>query len=264
MVVAFENLFTQARHFQQRGQITQAIAAYRDIAALATESHEAHHHCEAIFRAGQTAVLAISDATTSYYQDALTLLGEALQEAITLGVSELQGMIYREMATAADTAQDFANAAVLFQKSLELLSTADSPAELAFTYGKLGAHLGRLGQTEGGILAVEKALDLYRQEPLAGYYQALTKIDLGILYLRQDKPEAASDSWTEAYGWFVADHGEEEYELDLTRLYGLLLIVEPTEQKKWQRLYAQGLRRLEIVAAKAVRSNVDQLSNLHR
>jgi tetratricopeptide (TPR) repeat protein len=266
MTVNFPDLFEQANRFVIRGQVTEAIAAYRDIAALATEQHEATHYARAILGAGAAATLGISERGSSYYRDALTLLAEALERANVLDDRQLQGTIYRQMGVAAHAAHDFGNTAVFFQKSLEVLERLDgAEAETAATYACLGAHLGRLGQLDGAEQMLDKALTLFTKAPLNGRQQAEARAEMAVVKMRRGEWEEAAKYAEEAAGWFEADHDKDKFTFALCRLYGLLRIIKSRQldskgSKQYQDRYGRLLKTLEVVTADAVQSELNLLA----
>jgi tetratricopeptide (TPR) repeat protein len=266
MVVNFADLFSQARRFQLQGQLTEAIAAYRDIASLATEAHETAHYANALLGAGQSASLAISERNSSYYRDALELLAQALPKAILLGDKIMQGRIYHQMALAAAVASDPATAAVFFQKSLEQLEQSEhAEAELGAVYASLGAHFGRMGQLEGGQTMLQKSLDLLKKAPLAGGAQAKVRSELAVIHLRRNELEVAGEWAEEALSWFKADHGPDRYSYKICYLTGLLVLIlqkQGEAEKKIRRYqiqYNRLLKTLELVAAEAIRAELGRL-----
>lgn len=266
MTVNFDDLFDQAWRIEISGQVTEAIAAYRDIAEISKEDYERPHHLRAILGAGRSAAMAVSPETASYYRDSLALLAEALKEALQLQDQVTLGVTYREMARAADAEGDFANAAVFFQKSLETLEKNEAISELAATYAGLGSHLGRLGKSDGAIKLLEKAFELFSKEPLSGFYQARARTDFAILYIRSNDFENAKRYLEESISWFEADHGQERYNFELARAYRVMAVVEmklgnTKSLENYRDKSARAIKTLDPLAASHINSYLKSLGH---
>ncbi|QQG49600.1 MAG: tetratricopeptide repeat protein [Candidatus Berkelbacteria bacterium] len=267
MTVNFEDLFEQAWRIEMSGHVTDAVAAYRDIAELSREDHDRPHHMKAILGAGRSAAMAISPDARSYYRDSLALFSEGLQEAIQLQDQVATGVIYHEMARAADAAADFASAAVFFQKALETLEKNEAIGELAATYADLGSHLSRLGQLDGSIQMLEKALSLFNKEPLSGFYQARARVDFAITKLRKEDFDSAKRYLEEAISWFEADHGRDRYTHDLARTQGLMAIIsrrsgDGEAGRRSQAKSDRSLKDLEAIVASRIQTELRLLERV--
>lgn len=261
----FDELFLRADNLRNNALVEAAIAAYLEIASLAHEQNESAIEAKAIHHAGISAKEAVTGRETTFYRDALRYYQQAITLFRDLNDTVSEGAVYRDMAIVADYANDPATAIVHFQKSLELLEKADDPGHLAIAYDKLGLHFLKTGNISGAESHIKKALDLFRQDPGAGFFWATTLYDYArVLLVKHDYPMAL-DRATESLSWFEADHGGEEYQRRRAQLHGLLSIIEAKlssdkEARRHWKLFESTTADFDPRALQVVRQDLEWLA----
>lgn len=265
MSLDFEALFLQADNLRNDARADEAIKAYLDIVKLASAESERAFRARAYHLSGVAAKESVIDKSSSYYRDALGYYEQAEEIFRQLGDEVELGNLYRDVATTADYAGDYANALVYFQKSVEILKKTEEIAALAITYDKMGLHFAKIGQIQEGLQWIEKAEKTLRRGSEYGYYGATIALDKARLQAKLSHYDEAQKSAEESLGWFEADHGQNTYKRRCAQLYGLLAIIsnqlsDLRESEKYYLQYQALLRDFNPLSAKVIKADLQELS----
>lgn len=243
--VRYEEGFERASRLRDNGKVAEAVLLYQDIATLSLEENNSSQAAEALHMAGNAMKMTIGPGEQSKFRSASEFFSRAYALFDSLGDAVSRGAVLRDIGVAADKVGNYAIALESFQRSLELLSETEAPAQLAITYDKLGVHFVRTGQAKQALPYMEKALDLLRQEPTSGFFRATTLLDRAIAYLTAGNVQAALGDAEEALGWFEADHGGPTYNVRRAESAALLALVhEQLGEVKQSRRYLNQSTRL--------------------
>ena len=220
--IDFEDLLAQADRLRDSARVDEAIKAYKDIVDLATDGHEAFYKARALHLAGVSAKEAVLGTDSSYYRDALNFFVQAEEIYRTLNDQKMLGALRRDIAICADYATDWQRAVSYFQRAIETLEPTEFFGELAITYDKLGLHFSKIGQAREGLAFIEKALQIFKKEPSAGFFRATTLLDGARVQFKLGAFERARDWAEEALSWYEADHPGSDYTRRQAQPYGLL------------------------------------------
>lgn len=264
--IDFDDLLAQADRLRDNAEIDEAINAYKEIAQLATDAHETYFKARAWHLAGVSAKAAVINIDSSYYRDALNFFAQAEALYITLSDQTLLGALYRDIAICGDYAGDSQTAVNYFQKAIEVLEPTESYGELAITYDKLGLHFSKLGQPQEGLAFIDKALQLLKKEPTAGFYRATTLFDGAKIQIRLGNFDRALELAEESLGWFEADHPNRDYARRRAQLFGVLAAIknELGEQKaaeQYYQKYQELLKNFDPLAVKVIEKDLQFLAS---
>lgn len=263
--IDFDSLFTQANFLRDGAKVDQAISAYKDISRLATESHEDSFKAQALHLAGVSAKEAVISLESSYYRDALNFFASAQVLYQSLGDQKMLGALYRDIAICGDYAGDSQTAVTYFQKAIETLEPINAFGELAITYDKLGLHFYKLGQFDEAQKFIAKAMELFRNEPTAGFFRATTLLDSARVYCKLGDFDLALKLATESISWFEAEHPGQNFARRLAQLHGLLTFIynQLSERKKSETHYQQYqdlLKTFDPLAVKVIERDLAETS----
>lgn len=264
--IDFDDLLAQADRLRDSARVDEAINAYKEIADLATDSHELFFKARALHLAGVSAKEAVLDKESSYYRDAFAFFTTAEELYRSLGDQLRLGSLYRDMAIVADYASDYQVAVNYFQKAIEILESTETYGELAITYDKLGLHFSKLGQPQEGLAFINKALQLLKKEPTAGFYRATTLFDGARIQYRLGNFERSLEMAEESLGWFRADHPETNFTRRLAQIFGLLSAVEnelgnQSKAQEYYRQYQDLLKGFNPLAVRVIEKDLQELAS---
>ena len=263
--IDFEDLLSQADRLRNNAQVDEAIKAYKEIVSLASDNHENFFRARAFHLAGVSAKEAVLSLDSSYYRDALSFFASAEEIYRTLGDRKMLGALYRDIAICADYAQESRTAVNYFQKAIEMLEPTEFFGELAVTYNKLGLHFYKQNLPEQAVPFIEKALNLFKQDPTAGFFRSTTLLDGARIQFKLGDFEKARDWAEESLGWYVADHPDSDYGRRLAQLHGLLSAIyeELGDKKKSDQSYISYqklLKTFDPLAAKVIEKELRELA----
>ncbi len=261
----FDDLFLQADNLRNNAQVDEAIKAYTDIANLAEQEGKLPEQARATHMAGVSAKESVSPSQGAYYQQAKTFLEQAVKLFQELDDTASLSAVYRDMGIVADYAEDHDQALINFQKSIEHFNQTDDPGGLAITYDKLGLHFMKVGQNEAAIQHIDRALQLFRKDPTAGFFKATTLFDKARVLTKMGQFDQAYDLATESLSWFEADHGETKYDRRLAQLHGLLFLIlakmnRDDEAKKHLQIRDQIMKSFDPLAAAVLQHDLEELT----
>lgn len=264
--IDFEDLLAQADRLRNGAQVDEAIKAYKEIVSLASDNHENFFRARAFHLAGVSAKEAVLSIDSSYYRDALNFFASAEEIYRTLGDRKMLGGLYRDIASCADYANDSQTAVTYFQKAIETLEPTEFFGELAVTYDKLGLHFYKQNLPEQAVPFIEKALNLFKQDPTSGFFRSTTLLDGARIQFKLGNFEKARDWAEESLGWYVADHPDSDYSRRLAQLYGLLSAIyeelgEKKEADKFYMNYQELLKTFDPLAAKVIEKDLRELAS---
>lgn len=262
----FEDLLAQADRLRNSAQVDEAIKAYKEIVSLASDNHENFFRARAFHLAGVSAKESVLSVDSSYYRDALNFFASAEEIYRTLGDRKMLGALYRDIASCADYAQDSQTAVTYFQKAIEMLETTEFFGELAITYGKLGLHFYKQNLSKQAEPFIEKALNLFKNDPTAGFYRSTTLFDGARVQFKLGNFESSRDWAEESLGWYLADHPGSDYSRRLAQLYGLLSAIYEQlgiqkESKASYEKYQELLSTFDPLAAEVVEKDLRELAS---
>ncbi|MEK7170905.1 MAG: tetratricopeptide repeat protein [Patescibacteria group bacterium] len=263
--IDFEDLLAQADRLRDSAQVDEAIDAYKEIVQLATDAHETFFKARAFHLAGVSVKESVISAESSYYRDALNFFAQAQALYQSLGDTQMLGALYRDIAICGDYAGDFQVAINYFQKAIAVLEPTEFFGELAITYDKLGLHFYKLGQLDEAQTFIDRALQLFKKEPTAGFFRATTLLDAAKIQFRLGNFDRAYELAEESLGWFRADHPDANYTRRLAQLFGLLSAIENEQgnQKEAQQYYQQYqdlLKGFDPLATKVIEKDLRELT----
>lgn len=263
--IDFDDLLTQADRMRDGARVDEAINAYKEISSLATDSHELFFKARALHLAGISAKEAVLSKDSSYYRDALAFFTAAEQAYRSLGDQVRLGSLYRDIASVADYANDSQVAVSYFQKAIEVLEPTEAYGELAITYDKLGLHYYKQNLVNQAEPFIEKALNLFKREPTAGFYRATTLLDGAKIYFRLGNFERSLEMAEESLGWFRADHPETNYTRRLAQIFGLLSAIEnelgnQSKAQEYYRQYQDLLKGFNPLAVRVIEKDLQELA----
>lgn len=263
--IDFEDLLAQADQLRDNARVDEAVLAYKEIAEMATDKHETFFKARALHSAGLSATDSVLDQESSYYRDALTFFTAAEALYRTLDDHKMLGALFRDIASCSDNAADYSRAVTYYQKATEILEPTDYFGELAATYGQLGLHFYKLGQFKEAEAFVDRALQIFKKEPTAGYLRATTLITGAKIKFKLGQLEQSRDWAEESMSWFRADHDGHIYSQYQTQLYGLLAGIyrELGEDKQFAESYQhywQSLKDFDPLAVKVLERDLQRLA----
>ncbi|MCR4278077.1 MAG: tetratricopeptide repeat protein [Candidatus Berkelbacteria bacterium] len=264
--IDFEDLLAQADRLRNSAQVDEAIKAYKEIVSLASDNHENFFRARAFHLAGVAAKESVLSIESSYYRDALNYFASAEEIYRTLGDRKMLGGLYRDIASCADYAQDSQTAVNYFQKAIETLEPTEFFGELAVTYDKLGLHFYKQNLPKQAEPFIEKALNLFKNDPSAGFFRSTTLLDGARIQFKLGNFEKARDWAEESLGWYLAEHPGSDYGRRLAQLHGLLSAIygELGDQKKANEAYGKYQVLLQIfdpLAAKVIEKDLRELAS---
>ncbi len=263
--VNFEDLLIQADRLRNSAQVDEAISAYKDIAGLATEQSEIFYKARALHLAGVSAKESVLEKDSSYYRDALEFFAAAQAIYQSLGNQKMLGALWRDIAICADYALDFQTAVNYFQKAIAILEPTEHYGELAVTYDKLALHFYKQKMFKEAESFVEKALQIFKKDPTAGFFRSTTLLDGARIKFKLGNFEEARDWAEESLGWYLADHPGNDYSRRRAQLYGLLSAIDTqsgnpkTALVNYQK-YQELLANFDPLAAKVVERDLQELA----
>ncbi len=225
-LIDFDDLLIQADQLRDSARVDQAISAYQDIVQLATDDHETFFKARALHGAGVAAKESILDNNSSYYRDAMIFLTAAKELYRSLADQRMVGAVDRDMAICADYAADYPTALTYFQKAIATFERSDFFGELAITYDKIGRHFSKIGRLDEAKMFIDRALQIFKKEPTAGFFRATTLLDGAKVKFQLGRFEAALDQAKIALSWFQAEHPGKNYLRRQAELYGLISAIE--------------------------------------
>lgn len=264
--IDFEDLLAQADRLRDSARVDEAISAYEDVAQLATDEHETFYKARALHLAGVSAKEAVLGKESSYYRDALNFFAQAQALYKTLGDQKMLGALYRDIAICADYASDSQTAVGYFQKAIAILEPTEHYGELAATYDKLALHFYKQKMLEEAESFVEKALQIFKKDPTAGFFRSTTLLDGARIQFKLGNFEKARDWAEESLGWYLADHPGSDYSRRLAQLYGLLSAIDTqlgdskTAEANYRR-YQDLLKDFDPLAIKVIERDLQELAS---
>lgn len=263
-VIDFDELFLTADDLRHAGKIDEAINAYKEIAAQATEDQELLIKAAAFHLAGVAARKAIVGPNSSYARDAINYFEQAAAIYRTLGQEAELGAVYRDLAIGLDAAERFDDARENYEKSLLILgSQSEERGQLGISYVKFGLHYYLSGDYQRAEDYINKGLTLLKQEPEKSFFQATAMYDLARVKAKYDQIDEAIDLAEESLSWFEADHGRRRYILRLAELHGLLSILyyrrsETRKAKDSARAFNHLIKTLPPIIVKVIMKELEK------
>lgn len=265
-LIDYPALFLKADNARNAGQVDEAIRRYAEISHLAEDDGRLEELGRALHMAGVAATQKADSSNSSSLRDSLQYFEHAAIVFQQAQLTKNLGALYRDQAGSYALAQQDQRALDYFQKSIELLTTADEPGELGSTYAKIGKFYFSRNDFSAAEQYFQKALSCFKQDPTAGFYWASTLFEYAELHCRQQNFPEAELLLEESLGWFRADHDQERYDQRLAQLYGTLSLVTAAQNKQakakaYGRNFLDHLKILDPSVAKIVQSRLDNLFN---
>lgn len=263
-IVDFERLFLAADNLRNNARVDQAIAAYKEIISLCTQTDEQVHAARAWHQAGVSAAKNILE-DGSYYRDAELYFSNAEKIFQALQYQENIGALQRDRAIAADNAGKRTEAQGWFHKSLETLAVANSPAELGMSQIKFGLHLYNQQDYQAAAEQLKNGLKTLEAAPSAGYYFATGLYHLACVKFKLGENTESLELATASLSWFEADHDQHQFEQRTAQLHGLLFVLyyhqgNSSQARKHGQNYQRLLKKFDPLAVKVIEKELEVIA----
>ena len=257
-------MLKKADHLRNSAKIEEAIKAYLELADISKQSEEFYYTARALHLAGVSAIASVSRSDSTKYRDAQIYFQMAEKIYREIAVEDYLGDLYRDIAVINDYARLRVEALRYFQKSVEKLENSNNIKSLAMTYDKLGWHHYLYHDLVSAKKYIEKALDLFKQDPASGYYQATTWMDYAKILAKEGEIKESIEWAEQSLDWYQADHDGETFNRRKAQLYGILSVLydqdgREKQAKTFVSRHEKLLKQFDSAAAQILR---EELSNM--
>lgn len=264
MKKTLKGLWDKAEILRNNAMVEDAIKMYLEIAEISKQSEEFEYTARALHMAGVSAKESVSKPDSTKFRDAIKYFLAAEEIYKELNLNNGLGNLYRDVAITNDYAGVRIEALKYFQKSIEILEKYDNIGSLAVTYDKLGIHHYLYNDLDSAKKYIKRAMDLFKQDPINGFYQATTWLDYAKVLAKENDTKSAMEWAEQSLDWYEADHEKETYNRRRAQLYGMLSVLydksrQDKTAKKYATRYEKLLKHFDVGAMQVLR---DELKNI--